>query len=190
MEEGHLLLSPPPAGHLHTACHGREHWMLPSTATAHIHFYFFHSSLFFSFFPPPEGVEGGWVRNWENRATEIGLWRWTLPPWWQKTSEVSSPRFVQTECLAFFTFFLFAISGGWEGLVFSSGSSQGTEGLASNLKKMAPCYLYLVGWAWWWTIETLEASFPTRKALIQSLRSAWQDDTCLGLQSEGTRSRK
>lgn len=143
MEEGHLLLSPPPAGHLHTACHGREHWMLPSTATAHIHFYFFHSSLFFSFFPPPVGVEGGWVRNWENRATEIGLWRWTLPPWWQKTSEVSSPRFVQTECLAFFTFFLFAISGGWEGLVFSSGSSQGTEGLASNLKKNGTMLLVL-----------------------------------------------
>lgn len=31
---------------------------------------------------------------------------------------------------------------------------------------------------------------PTREGLIQPLRSAWEDDTCLGLQSEGTRSKK
>ena len=73
MEEGHLLL----AGHVRTACHGPEHWMLlPSTATAHVHFYFIHSSLFSPSFPHPWGWRWvGVVRIWENTATEIGLWR-------------------------------------------------------------------------------------------------------------------
>lgn len=56
-----------------------------------------------------------------------------MPPWWQKTSAVSSPRFVQTECLVYFL--SFAASGGWECLVFNGESSQGTEGLVSKLKE-------------------------------------------------------
>ena len=64
MEEGHLLL----AGHVRTACHGPEHWMLlPSTATAHVHFYFIHSSLFSPSFPHP------WGWRWAQQAAQFKL---------------------------------------------------------------------------------------------------------------------
>ena len=48
-----------------------------------LHTFIFISSIplsFFAFFPSPLGLEGvGVARIWENTATEIGLWRWTLP---------------------------------------------------------------------------------------------------------------
>lgn len=110
--------------------------------------FLFHPFLsFFSFFPSPLGLEAG--GGGENLG-EHSNWNWTLEvnpsPWWQKTSEVSSPRFVQAECLVFSTFFLFAISGGWEGLVFSDQSSQDSEDLASILKEWhSVCYLFWEG---------------------------------------------
>lgn len=105
-----------------------------------------------------------------------------MPPWWQKTSEVSSPRFVQAQCLVFSLSFLFPslVSGkAWfstVGLVrvqraWPLDSRNGRE-LLRRLSRDS------------------EACFLTREAVIQPLRSAWEDDTCLGLQSEGTRYRK
>lgn len=79
-----------------------------------------HSSFLFhpflSLFSPSfltPGVGGG--GGGENLG-EHSNWNWTLEvnpsPWWQKTSEVSSPRFVQTECLVFSVFFLPSLVGG------------------------------------------------------------------------------
>lgn len=96
------------------------------------------------------------------------------------------PRFVQAECLASSLASLFHLwwvgrpGVGWQGVRVQRAwplDGRNGRGLLRRLSLMVGA-------------EALEACFLTRGALNQPLRSAWEDDTCLGLQSEGTRSKK
>lgn len=123
MEEGHLLL-------LDTRTqpwHGSEHWMLPQTSVAHIHLYFILSSFSPSF--PLLGVEvGGWqAGQWSgwNWMLEVNLASPVAENLWGVITKVGANRMPGFLCLL-----SFAVSGGWECLVFHGESSQDTESLA------------------------------------------------------------
>lgn len=63
----------------------------------------------------------------------------------------------------------------WDDLAFGGGSSHHSTSLKAQFERVAQ--------------GPFEASFLIREALIQPLRSPWEDDTCLGRQSEGISSK-
>lgn len=73
-----------------------------------------------------------------------------------------------------------------DNLSFGGGPSQGTENLASSKHSNTLIYKAELNSG---AKGHFEASLSS-KVLTQPLRSAWEDDTCLGRQSQATRARK
>lgn len=162
MEEGNLLLDASTQPY-----YSPEHWMLPLTATAHVHLYFIRSSLFLLFFTPRVGC--GWVRSWESRAAGLDSGGET------SLLVAENPRWVSSSGLIFFYFFPFAIPSVWDNLIclFMVVPVRVQRGWPPNIVIL---WAELDGGAQ----EHSEASFLSSKVLTLPLRSAWEDDTCLG----------